>query len=221
MLAPAGVLAEVNEDLITCHLTKLETALDQMKKAHPKMKPVDAALLASALSLTGRHAIALYEGGEYKWPSDTQGLAAAIAGELRIAKEALEGVKKAKAGVEEEPIQINLGLMPNFSAGEAILGDRNDLKTKLGDILNDGVEFAYSNTDIGWQWAMDRTNWNIVLGEELPRKVKVKAQFTQGAIGVETGTTTKKKAGSRSKAAAVVEAEPEAEVEAEAEAVAE
>ena len=44
--------------MLTINLTKLETALEQVRKAYPKLQPTDAALLASALTLAGRHALA-------------------------------------------------------------------------------------------------------------------------------------------------------------------
>ncbi|MFN8220773.1 MAG: hypothetical protein U0S12_11670 [Fimbriimonadales bacterium] len=68
--------------LITCNLTKLETALEATKKAYPKLKPTDAALVASALTLTGRHAIAIYDGTQYTWPEDYEKLTGAVAREL-------------------------------------------------------------------------------------------------------------------------------------------
>lgn len=196
--------------MITCHLTKLELALDQVKKSYPKLKPADAGLIAQAISLTGRHALAEYDGRQYTWPEEYNDLTRALIGQIEMAQEAAEPVapvkKSAKTTVEEEPIQLALGLVPNLSAGEKVLANRNDLKTLLSDMVQEGVEYVYSGTDIGWQWALDRANWTTIVGGDLTRKVKVKATFTAGAIGIEMGTTTKKKpAGKASKAAAVVE----------------
>ncbi len=190
--------------MITCQLTKLETALDQLKKAYTKLMPADAALLASALTLTGRHAIALYEGEQYVWPTDNDKLTKAMVPQVLLVQEAIENnapKKVSKNAPEEEPITISVGLMPNFSAGENLLSERDDLKTVLSDILQDGVEFAYSPTDIGWQWALDRANWNTIAGQEVSRRIKIKTSFTEGAVGVEMGLTGAKKRPSRAKAA--------------------
>lgn len=193
--------------MITCHLTKLETAVEQIKKSNPKMKPTDAALVASALVLTGRHAIALYGGEQYRWPEDYEQLTQRMSGEVDIINESIEPVKKTKSAPEEEPVTIPIGLMPNFSAGERLLENRKDLKAKLSDVLAEGVEFQYSPTDLGWQWALDRANWATISGKEVQRRIKVKATFTEGAVGVEVGTTTKKRS-SKKEAAPVVEVEP-------------
>ncbi len=126
--------------MITCHLTKLETAFEQMRKAYPKLPPTDAALLASALTLTGRHALALYDGTQYTWPDEYEDLTKAMVKELEQVNSAVEVVKKSKTAVEEEPILVNVGLMPNLSAGEKQLSDRKDLKALLSEALQQGVE---------------------------------------------------------------------------------
>lgn len=201
--------------MITCHLTKLETAVEQVKKSNPKLKPTDSALVASALVLTGRHALAIYGGEQFRWPEDYDKLTKKMVGELEIINQSVEPSKKsAKAAAEEEPVVVSVGLTPNFSAGERILGGRKDLIAKLSDLLQEGVEFVYSPTDLGWQWALDRANWSTISGGELHRRIKIRATFTEGAVGIEMGTTTKKRASSR-KAAATVEAEPTAEPAAE------
>jgi hypothetical protein len=195
--------------LITCHLTKLETALDQLRKAQPKLKPADAALIASALSLTGRHAIALYEGEQYTWPDDYDKLTQAMVAQIQMVNEGIETTKKAaRSTAEEEPVLITVGLTPNLSAGEKILEGRNDLKAKLSDILQGGVEFAYAASDIGWQWALDRANWNTIAGDDVSRRIKVKASFTEGAVGLEMGVGGAKKRASRAKAAPAAAKEP-------------
>jgi hypothetical protein len=200
--------------LITCHLTKLETALDQIKKSNPKMKPADAALIASALSLTGRHAIALYDGEQYKCPEDYDKLTKAMVAQMQMVQEGIETTtpkKVAKTVTEEEPVIVTVGLMPNLAAGERILSGRDELKAKLSDILQDGVEFVYSGIDILWQWALDRVNWSTISDMEMSRRIKIKASFTEGAVGVEMGAAgTKKKSTSKAKAATVApEPEPE------------
>jgi hypothetical protein len=192
--------------LITCHLTKLETALDQIKKSYPKLKPADAALVASALSLTGRHAIALYDGQQYTWPDDNEALTKAMVAQLEMVNEGIEHTapkRTAKTTTEEEPVMVTVGLMPNMGAGEKLLEGRDELKTLLSDILQDGVEFVYSGTDLGWQWALDRANFSTIAGHEISRRIKIKASFTEGAVGIEMGTGAPKKRASRSKAAPV------------------
>ena len=173
--------------MLTCQLTKLETAFEQVRKAYPKLNPTDAALIASALTLTGRHAIALYEGTQYFWPEDYESLTNAMVKQLEMVNSGIEPPKKSKTAPEEEPVVVTVGLTPNLSAGERQLGDRKDLKALLGETLKDGVEFVYAATDIGWQWALDRVNWSTVSGGDLSRRIKIKATFTEGAVGVEMG----------------------------------
>lgn len=197
-MARLGALFPPKENcLITCHLTKLETALDSVRKAYPKLKPADGALLASALTLAGRHALAIYENHQMTWPEDYSKLTKALSKQIDSVSEQIEvpTTKRAKAAVEEEPIVLTVGLAPNLSAGEKLLEGRNDLKTLLSDVLKEGVEYAYSPTDIGWQWALDRANWSTVSSGEISRRIKVKASFTEGAVGVEMGVGgTKKRA---------------------------
>lgn len=195
--------------MISCQLTKLETALDQMKKQYPKLMPADAALLTAALSLTGRHALAVYEDKTYEWPKDIERLTMDMKPHVVQVQEALEAnvqKKSAKVAVEEEPVFLNVGLKPNYQAGEAILADREDLKTLLSDILAEGVEFSFSQNDIGWQWALDRVNWSTVVGQDLSRRIKARAAFTEGAVGIELGTAPKKRT---SRKVAEVAEEPE------------
>jgi len=207
--------------LVTCHLTKLETALDNFRKSYPKLKPADAGLLASALTLTGRHALALYEGNQYRWPEDYDKLTHAMVAQLEMVQSGIEPVKKtAKTTVEEEPVVVTVGLAPNISAGEDLLEGRDDLKTLLSDVITDGVEFVYSGMDLGWQWALDRVNWNTISGGELSRRIKIKAAFTEGAVGLEMGTGPKKRS-SRKVAAKDVKEEVKAEETAAATAVVE
>ncbi|MBX3119002.1 MAG: hypothetical protein KF784_08055 [Fimbriimonadaceae bacterium] len=185
--------------MLTCHLTKLETAVDQIKKAYPKMKPTDAALIASALVITGRHAIAHYEGENYYWPADYTKLTSAMVSHINSISDELEPPKKTKTAVEEEAVVVTVGLSPNYTAGEERLLDRKDLKATLSDVLQAGVEFVYSPTDVGWQWALERANWSTVTGTEVSKRIKIKASFTEGAVGVEMGATTKKRPASRKK----------------------
>jgi hypothetical protein len=203
--------------LISCNLTKLETALDQIRKARPKMKPADAARLASALVLTGRHAVALYDGAQFRWPDDVEKLTRAMVGQIEMVQEGIDETtpkRGSKTAPEEEPVVVTVGLAPNLSAGEENLEGRDDLKTALSDIIQEGVEYNYSPSDIGWQWALDRTNWNTLTGKEISKRVKIKASFTEGAVGIEIGSTPKKRA-SRAKAAPAPAPEPEPEPEQE------
>jgi hypothetical protein len=203
------------QDLITIQLTKLESALDQIKKTQPKLAPADAALIATALSLTGRHAIALYEGEQYVWPEDYERLTRAMVGQINMVNEAIEHnapKRTSKTAVEEEPVTVTVGLMPNLTAGENMLENRDDLKAVLSDILQEGVEFSYSPTDIGWQWALDRANWNTISNGDVSRRIKIKASFTEGAVGIEMGVGPKKRATKASKAAEIAEVAEVAEV---------
>lgn len=185
--------------MITCNLTKLESAVDQMKKSYPKLIAADAALVASALSLTGRHAKAVYEGEYFQWPDENQKLMESMAAHLHTVNEAIEEAtpkkmtKAAAAAAEEEIVVVNIGLAPNLAAGEAILKGRDDLKTLLSDVIQGGVEFVYGSNDIGWQWALERANWSTISEGELSRRIKVRANFTEGAVGVEQGSATKKR----------------------------
>lgn len=188
--------------MITIQLTKLESALDQIRKTHTKLAPADAALIATSLTLTGRHAIALYEGEQYVWPEDYEKLTRAMVAQVTMVNEAIEAnapKRTSKTAVEEEPVTISVGLMPNLTAGENLLESRDDLKVVLSDILLEGVEFAYNPIDIGWQWALDRANWNTISGTDISRRIKIKAAFTEGAVGIEIGIGPKKRP-SRAKA---------------------
>lgn len=199
--------------MITCNLTKLESALDQIRKLYPKLVPADAALIASALSLTGRHALALYDGRAYSWPEHYDDLCRALVGQLEVAHEQTEPPTKkaAKAATtEEEPVLVRVGLKPNVDAGERVLEGRDELKAQLSDILEEGVEFTYAPTDLGWQWALDRVNWSTVSGGELSRRIKIKAEFVEGAVGVESGTGAKKPRATKAKVSEPVEEPVEA-----------
>lgn len=189
----------------------METALDQIRKTYPKLKATDAALLTSALVLTGRHALAIYDGEQFSWPEDYEKLTHAMVAQLDMVNSGIEPPKKTvKSPTDDEPVIVTVGLMPNLSAGEKALGKRDDLKTLLSEAIQNGVEFMYSSTDLGWQWALDRANWTTISGTEMSRRIKIKASFTEGAVGIEMGATPVKKRGSK-KAAPVEEPAPEAE----------
>lgn len=196
--------------MITIQLTKLETAVDQVRKSYTQLVPADQTLLATALSLTGRHAIAIYEGEQYVWPEDNDRLTRAMVSQVNQVNEAIEHntpKRVSKTAPEDEPVMITVGLMPNLTAGEELLSKRDDLKAILSDALQDGVEYSYNPTDLGWQWALDRANWNTITGHEVSRRIRVKASFTEGAVGIELGIGGKKRPtkGAAAKAEAVIE----------------
>ncbi|HRI44792.1 MAG TPA: hypothetical protein PLL78_11195 [Fimbriimonadaceae bacterium] len=182
--------------MIVCHLTKPESTLDQVRKAHPKLKPTDAALIASSLVLSGRYALAVYDEKEYSWPEDIEKLTKAMLSQMKQIQETVEvATKRAqRVAIEEEPVEVRIGLLANYAAGEKLLGDRKDLKTLLGDILKAGVEFQFGPQDIiGWQWALDRANWHTLTDGELTRRVKLKATFQDNSVGVELGASGTRK----------------------------
>lgn len=198
--------------MFTVHLSKPEATLDAVKKAYPKLRASDAALLATAIVLTGRYAIADYDGRQFQWTKDHDELVAAVAQEVgQIQREHTVKTKKAaKAMLEEEPAVVVVALTPNFAAAEKALGRRKDLIALLHKLGEEGLEYVYAPTDIGWQWALDRASWATHLNEELVRRVKIKTNFTEGAVGVEMGAAGTRKRASRAKAS---KAEKEAEVE--------
>jgi len=205
--------------LITCNLTKPETTLDHVKKALPKLPQTDAALVATAIVLSGRHAKAVYEDKAYTWSTEGyNSLTKAMLGHLHSIQVSLEPAKKTKAillAMEEEVVEVKIGLVANIEEGEKILAGREDLKTIFSDLVHKGVEYQYSPLEIGWQWALDRANWHTLSDGELTRRIKHKATFQGDAIGTEMGLSGPKKRASK-KAAAIAEA-AEADVEVEVE----
>jgi hypothetical protein len=160
------------------------------------LKPTDVALIATALVEAGRFANAVYDGEEFEWDqADHDNITKALSREVDQVQEAFEGEKPKKAAkvVEEEAVTLSLHLKPSIKAGEAVLGNREDLKTLFADIVVDGVEYLYSQTDIGWQWTLERVNWATLSQGELRRRIKFKAEFEGGASGFELGPGGKKK----------------------------
>lgn len=207
--------------MIVVHLSKPESTLDQVRKSYPKLKPTDASLVANGLVLSGRRAVCVFDEETYSWPDDIEKLTTAMLPQMRQIQETVEvATKKAqRIEIEETAVEIKIGLKANYKAGEQLLGDREDLKTLLSDILEKGVEFQYGPQDIiGWQWAFDRTNWNTLTDGELTRRVKLKAVFEDNSVGVELGASGTKKRTPKPKAAAVVVEEPEVVEEVEVEA---
>lgn len=192
--------------MIVCNLTKPESTLDQVRKHYPKLQHTDAAQLAVALILSGKYALAHYDERAFKYPEELGALAQALSKEIALIQTSVENTKKAKAAAaEEEPVEVKIALSSNIEEGETVLGNREDLKTLLSDALQEGVEFQFGPTDVLWQWALDRTNWNTVSGGELTRRVKLKTEFRDNSVGTDLAATGGKKRGSRAKVAAVVE----------------
>jgi hypothetical protein len=184
--------------MITCNLTKPESTLDQVRKSFPNLRATDAALIATALVMSGRYALAVYDGKQHRWPEDYASLINALMGELHQIQASSDApVKKTKAAPEEEAVEVKVGLIPSFAAGERMLGDKEELKTLLGEIIQKGVEYVYSPNDIGWQWCLDRANWSTLSEGDLTRRVKLKAVFEGGAAGVEVGAGAPKKRAAR------------------------
>jgi len=183
--------------LITCNLTKPESTFETIRKAYKDLKPTDAALIATALVEAGRFAIATHDGQDFEWlPSEHEGMTKSLSREVTQVQEAIEPekTKKAQAAAAEESVTLTVQLKPSLRAGEAILNDRNDLKTLLADILDEGVEYMFSATDIGWHWTLERVNWATVSGGEMKRHIKFRAEFVGQHAGVELGPGGKKKA---------------------------
>ena len=141
--------------MISCNLTKPESTFDQVRKAYADLKPIDVCLVATAIVECGHFAKVVHDGTEYSWPGDQGSLAKALAGDVLAASGAEETpkakkVSKAKAKLIEETIlRLSIPIVANQQAGEAILGKRKDLKTLLGDILKEGVEYLMSHQPVG------------------------------------------------------------------------
>lgn len=189
--------------MISCNLTKPESTFDQIRKEHPKLKPVDAALIASAIAESGHFAKVVHDGKEYVWPEDQDKLAKALVTDVAAANEieadadpkAKKAPKlKAKAKAAEETIiRLTVPIKASQEAGEALLGKRKDLKAMLGDILSEGVEFLFTPPDIRWRWSLERVNWTTVSGGDLPHHVLFSTEFVDKCVGVELGPGGKKK----------------------------
>lgn len=182
--------------MTSCNLTKPESTYDSIRKAYKDLPPTDAALLATALVEAGRLANGVHDGQEFEWsPAQFQAMIDSTSREVAQIQEHFEGekTKKAAKNAEEESVTLVVMLKPNMKAGEAVLGSREDLKVILGDLINEGVEYLYSPTDIGWQWTMERVNWSAQRAGELRRRVKFRAEFVEPHIAVELGPGGKRK----------------------------
>ncbi len=186
--------------LITCNLTKPEATFDQIRKAYKDLLPTDAALLATALVESGHFAAAIHDEVAYEWGlKDYDALTKSIAREVTQVQEAIEPEKTKKAAklVEDESVTLVVKLKPSQQAGEQVLSAREDLKTLLSDMITEGVEFHFAQTDIRWQWTLERVNWATLSGGELRRRVKFRAEFEGLYAGSELGPGGKKKAGKK------------------------
>lgn len=173
--------------MITINLNKMESALEQVRKAFPNLRPTDVAHLTSAIVLAGRHARARYNEQEYDWPDDVGELAAILVRELLDAHgEDLNPSRKSTVS-EDEPIKIQLDLVPNVEAAEKQLDGRDDLLALFSEALQEGLEFNFQSHDVGWQWALDHVNWRTVSSGQISRKIRIRTLFSGGASGVEFG----------------------------------
>ncbi|HXH61047.1 MAG TPA: hypothetical protein VNI20_06775 [Fimbriimonadaceae bacterium] len=191
--------------MINCNLTKPEGTFDQVRKTYEDLKPVDAALIGSAIAETGHMALVLHDGETYNWPEDQEKLAKALLTDIQAAQEseadseakpkkASRAKSKAKSKIADETvIRLSIPIVANQKAGEALLGKRRDLKTLLGQILKEGVEFLHTPTDIRWRWALERVNWSTVSGGDLPHHVVFTPEFADNCVGVELGPGGKRR----------------------------
>ena len=190
---------EVSINLISCNLSKPESTFDQVRKEYSDLKPIDVALIATAIVESGHFATAVHDGTEYNWPEDQDALAKSLVSDVQAAQQAADEsdtkkkTAKAKAAEESVIIKMTIPIKANQLAGEAILGKRKDLKTLLGDILESGVEYLHSPTDIRWKWCLERVNWTTVSGGELPHHVMFMPEFEDNSTGTELGPGGKRK----------------------------
>ncbi|MCW5936177.1 MAG: hypothetical protein KIT11_02580 [Fimbriimonadaceae bacterium] len=181
--------------MVTINLTKPELTFDLIRKLYPDLKPTDVALVTTALIETGRFAMASHDGVDYEWDAESyQDMTKSLFAEVAQVQETVEDKKKVTKTGEEEPVTLSVLLKPSQSSGEAVLGDREDLKTLVSDILAGDVEFLFSPTDIGWHWTLERVNWSTLSSGDLKRRVKFKPTFEGSATAVELGPGGKRKA---------------------------
>ncbi|MFW5697592.1 MAG: hypothetical protein ACOCX1_03420 [Fimbriimonadaceae bacterium] len=184
--------------MITCNLTKPEATFDQLKKAQDKLHPTEVALIATALVESGRYAKAKRDGKEFGYPDDHEDLTRVVMQEIEQIKQTLdEGEKKTKRKTkttEAEDIMLDLELVPNVDAGEEYLAERKDLKPLFNQLLEEGVEYLFSPTDIQWQWSLERVNWFVASAGDLERRVKFRVVSSGDTTFTELGPGGKKRA---------------------------
>lgn len=182
--------------MIVCNLTKPESTFDAIRKEFPKLAVTDAALVATALIHAGRFADAVYDDRQYQWPDEFEPLAEAVAREIAQIDESVEPepatTKKAAKPEVEEPATIRVGLLPSVEAGEVLLKDRKELKKILTQLLDEGVEFMYSSTDIIWPWSLERANWANADSAVSIRYARIEPYFLGNSTGTELGPGGKK-----------------------------
>ncbi len=189
--------------MITCSLAKPEATLDQIRKMYPKLNATDSSLVATALVLSGRYAYLGYNGETFSWPEDIERMARTILPEVLIIGETITEANKknAKSGDEPEYPEASINLVPNFNKAEEFLKERDDLSSLISKLLEEGVEYSYSPNDIGWQWALEKVNWNVLSDGKVGRRVKFNIQFSDNSVAVEAGSNAKKKKAKKKAAA--------------------
>lgn len=200
--------------MISCNLSKPESTFDQVRKEYTKLKPIDVALIATAIVESGHFAKVVHDGIDYTWPDDQDSLSKALLGDVIAAHAPPEGTvistkkltKAAKLKLAEETVivKMSIPIKANQKAGEVVVGKRKDLKTLLGDILKEGVEYMHAPTDIRWKWCLERVNWTTVSGGELPHHVMFMPEFEDSSTGIELGPGGKRKTRKRAAKKAAV-----------------
>ena len=124
-------LSEVTFPFISCNLTKPESTFDQVRKTYESLKPIDVALIATAIVEAGHNAKVVFDGKPYVWPDDQEKLAKAMAGDVLAANEGEDTgtkgkkISKAKAKlIEETVLRLTFPVVANQEAGEALLCKR-------------------------------------------------------------------------------------------------
>ena len=201
---------EVLPSLIICNLSKPESTFDQVRKSYEKLKPIDVALIATAIVESGHFAKVVHDGKEYKWPQDQEELSKVLLVDVQAAMELepelepkpkrMTKAAKARALEEAVVVRLTIPIKANQKAGETVLGKRKDLKTLLGKILREGVEYMHAPTDIRWRWSLERINWSTVSGGELPHHVVFTPIFEDNSVGIELGPGGKRKGRKKKKA---------------------
>ena len=138
----------------------------------------------------------MHDGASYEWNSaEFQGMIDSTAREVSQVMDNFETekTKKAAKAAEEELITLVVTLTPNIKAGEDVLGSRDDLKALFGDIVQEGIEYMYSPTDLGWHWTIERVNWAAQTSGEMRRRLRFRAEFVEPHIAVELGPGGKRK----------------------------
>ena len=188
--------------MISCNLSKPETTFDQVRKTCEGLQPTDIALVASAIVQAGRCAAAEYDGVTYELsPAHQEALTMAVLREVEQIQ--LSGdeskIKKSKT-TDEEIITLTIPIRASQAAGEAVLGGKKKLSKLLAKLLDEGVEYFYTTTDIGWHWALERVNWSTLTGGETGRRIKFNVSFVDNCLAEELGPGGRKRAAKKKRA---------------------